>query len=128
MLIKGSTLKVVDNSGPIIVKVIHLYTKKKFGNLSDLVLLTVKSYSMKKKFSSKIKINKKGSLVKGLICQVVSKIKRFDGTILRFSQNACILLSKNFSPIGTRFLSGSALELNYNSLSTRFLTMFPFVL
>lgn len=49
MIIKGTKLAVVDNSGPLIVKTIHLYSKTKFATLSNLILLTVKSYSLKKK-------------------------------------------------------------------------------
>lgn len=58
------------------------------------------------------------------ICQAVvvrtrAPLRRKDGSVVRFDDNACVLINKNGEPLGTRISSVVAKELkdlNYNKI------------
>jgi len=49
MIIIGTILKASDNAGARLVKCIHVYKRKKYGSIGDLILVVVKTYNPKKK-------------------------------------------------------------------------------
>ena len=54
---------------------------------------------------------KKGQVVKAVIVRTASKIRRADGSYLRFDSNAAVLIDKDKNPIGTRIFGPVAREL-----------------
>jgi large subunit ribosomal protein L14 len=54
---------------------------------------------------------KKGQVVKAVIVRTASKIRRPDGSYLRFDSNAAVLIDKDKNPIGTRIFGPVAREL-----------------
>jgi len=96
MIQVGSLLNVVDNSGAkkaCCIKILEGSSKKKYGEIGDLILVVVKTLRLNK---AKVKV-KKGEIIKGLI--VRSKFFKND---IRFQENSVVLLNKQFKTIGTR--------------------------
>lgn len=105
MLQKESILKVADNSGAKIVKIIGiLYSKKKYFSIGDIIKITVKEKNKKS-------IIKKGKISKALIIRVKKKIKRVDGSYISFNDNACILLNSKNVMRGSRIIGPVAREI-----------------
>ena len=106
MIQQESRLKVADNSGAREVSVIRVLggSKRKFGNIGDTVVVTVK------------KAIPNGTVEKGKVCKAVvvrSKfgLKREDGSYIKFDDNACVIIKDDKSPVGTRVLGPVAREL-----------------
>ena len=106
MIQQESRLKVADNSGAREVSVIRVLggSKRKFGNIGDTVVVTVK------------KAIPNGTVEKGKVCKAVvvrSKfgLKREDGSYIKFDDNACVIITDDKSPVGTRVFGPVAREL-----------------
>ena len=54
---------------------------------------------------------KKGQVVKAVVVRTAAKIRRPDGSYLRFDDNAAVLIDKDKNPIGTRIFGPVAREL-----------------
>ena len=97
MIQQETRLKVADNSGARELLVIRVLggSKVKYGNIGDIVVGTVK----------------KGKVVKAVIVRSVEGVRRADGSLIKFGDNACVLIKDDKSPIGTRVLGPVAREL-----------------
>lgn len=106
MLMQESRLKVADNSGARELLVIRCVggSHRKYANIGDVVVGTVKKAIP----NSNIK---KGKVVKAVIVRSVDGVRRKDGSYIKFSDNACVLIKDDKSPIGTRVLGPVAREL-----------------
>ena len=54
---------------------------------------------------------KKGQVVKAVVVRTAAKIRRPDGSYLRFDKNAAVLIAKDKNPVGTRIFGPVAREL-----------------
>ncbi len=106
MVMQESRLNVADNSGARELLVIRVMggSKVKYGNIGDVVVGTVKKAIP----NSPIK---KGKVVKAVIVRTVDGVRRADGSYIKFSDNACVLIKDDKSPVGTRVLGPVAREL-----------------
>jgi len=106
MVMQESRLKVADNSGARELLVIRVLggSKVKYGNIGDIVVGTVKKAIPNSPM-------KKGKVVKAVIVRSVEGVRRQDGSYIKFSDNACVLIKEDKSPIGTRVLGPVAREL-----------------
>ena len=106
MVMQESRLNVADNSGARELLVIRVMggSKVKYGNIGDVVVGTVKKAIP----NSPIK---KGKVVKAVIVRTVEGVRRSDGSYIKFSDNACVLIKDDKSPVGTRVLGPVAREL-----------------
>ncbi len=106
MIQQETRLKVADNSGAREILVIRVNggSKVKYGNIGDVVTGTVKKAIP----NSNIK---EGKVVKAVIVRSVQGVRRSDGSYISFSDNACVLIKDDKSPIGTRVLGPVAREL-----------------
>ena len=106
MVMQESRLKVADNSGARELLVIRCVggSHRKTANIGDVVVGTVKKAIP----NSNIK---KGKVVKAVIVRSVEGVRRKDGSYIKFSDNACVLIKDDKSPIGTRVLGPVAREL-----------------
>ncbi len=106
MVQQESKLKVADNTGARELLVIRVLggSKKKFGNIGDIVIGTVKKAIP----NSGIK---KGKVVKAVIVRSVQGVKRKDGSYIKFDDNACVIIKDDKTPVGTRVLGPVAREL-----------------
>jgi large subunit ribosomal protein L14 len=106
MIQQESRLSVADNSGAKEVLVIRVLggTRKKYASVGDKIVVTVKSALS----SSNIK---KGTVSKAVIVRTKKEIRRSDGSYIRFSDNAAVLLNASDEPRGTRIFGPVAREL-----------------
>ena len=110
MIQQESRLKVADNSGAREVSVIRVLggSKRKFGNIGDTVVVTVK------------KAIPNGTVQAGQVCKAVvvrSKfgLRREDGSYIKFDDNACVIIRDDKSPVGPRVFGPVARELRDNN-------------
>ena len=106
MIQQESRLSVADNSGAKEVLVIRVLggTGKRYASIGDKVVVTVKSAIS----SSNMK---KGTVSKAVVVRTKKEVKRADGSYIRFSDNAAVLLNNNDEPRGTRIFGPVAREL-----------------
>ena len=105
MLQKESYLEVADNSGAKALQCIHIIggTRKRYAYLGDTIKCAVKK-------AIPGGMVKKGDVVEAVIVRTRKEFRRADGSYIRFSENAAVIL-KNGEPIGTRIFGPIAREL-----------------
>ncbi len=92
-------LKVADNTGVRQLMVIQIYggSRRRFGHVGDVLGCVVKKALPHTQY-------KKGDKVKVVLVRSKKEMKRPDGTYLRFSDNAGVIIDnpENKNPVGTR--------------------------
>ena len=106
MIQEQSRLKIVDNTGAQEIMVIRVLggSNRRYGYLGDIVIASVK----KAVPNSPIK---KGDIVKAVIVRTKKEYKRKDGTVIRFDDNAAVIIDPAGEPKGTRVFGPVAKEL-----------------
>jgi large subunit ribosomal protein L14 len=107
MLQERSVLNIADNSGALKVMLFAVNGKNNQYSVGvgSIVMGSVKKSSPNAKV-------KKGQKVHVLIVRTKAKINRKDGSSIRFSDNAAIVINKaNGEPVGTRVFGPVAREL-----------------
>lgn len=101
-----SRLKVADNSGARVIRVIQVTgsSGRRYAGLGDIVVASVKDAIP----NSNVK---KGDVVKAVIVRMRRDTQRPDGTTIRFDSNAAVLLNNQLEPRGTRIFGPVAREL-----------------
>ena len=107
MIQHRSILKVADNSGAKSLMVIHIFggSKRKFGFLGDVLNCVVREASPTGQV-------KDSEIVKVVLIRSRKEYKRADGSYIRFSDNAGVLIDnvKDKNPRGTRIFGPVARE------------------
>ncbi|AOG60813.1 50S ribosomal protein L14 [Spiroplasma helicoides] len=105
MIQNESRLKIADNSGAKEILVIRNLggSVRKFTNIGDIVVATVKQ-------ATPGGAVKKGQVVKAVIVRTVRGLRRPDGTYIKFSENAAVIVKDDKSPRGTRIFGPIARE------------------
>ena len=105
MIQELSKLKVADNSGAKELRVIRNLggSKKKFSSIGDIVVASVIS-------ATPGAVIKKGQVVKAVIVRTTRELRRNDGTYIKFSENAAVLVREDKNPRGTRIFGPIARE------------------
>ncbi len=108
MIQHRSILKVADNSGAKSLMVIQIYGgfKRKFGFLGDVLNCVVKDAEPNGQV-------KESEMVKVVLVRAKKEHKRIDGSYIRFSDNAGVLIdnAKDKNPRGTRIFGPIAREI-----------------
>ena len=91
-------LKINDNSGIKIGQCIKIY-KKRFGQIGDTILISVKKLRLNQKKRVKIV---KGDLFKALVIHTRYQKKSTIGNMIKFDKNCIIILNNQNKPLGTR--------------------------
>ncbi|MFA6755297.1 MAG: 50S ribosomal protein L14 [Bacilli bacterium] len=101
-----TNLVVADNSGARIVRVFRLYggSHRKSCGVGDIVLCAVKDAMPNGKV-------KKSDIVKAVIVRTAYPIQRKDGSVIKFDDNACVIINEDKTPVGTRVFGPVAREL-----------------
>lgn len=107
MIIEGSLLLVADNSGAKRVKCIKVLggSRKKRATIGDLITVSARVADPNSKNV------KEGEVYLAVVVQVAQKVRRKDGSWLKFSKNFAVLINKQHEPIGTRVLQAVPREL-----------------
>jgi len=107
MIQHRTMLKVADNSGARKLMVIHIFggSKRKFGYLGDVLNCVVKDAIPTGQV-------KDGEIVKAVLVRAHKEHKRKDGSYIRFSDNAAVVIDnpKDKNPRGTRIFGPIARE------------------
>ena len=113
MIIPGTVLNVVDNTGILKARCIKIYgdTKKACAKIGDVILVVVETYTLKRGFLLDKK--KKDRFLKGkkhraLVIRIKQNYKRNYGVFIRFSDNAIIIINKRKMPLSKK-ISGPVL-------------------
>lgn len=105
MIQMQSILEVADNSGAkSLLTITVLGQAKRIARVGDIVTCAVQEAIPEGSV-------KKGQRVKAVIVRTVAKIRRSDGSYLKFDENAAVLIDKENNPIGTRIFGPVAREL-----------------
>jgi len=104
-----SRLKVADNSGAREILTIKVLggSKRRYAGIGDVIVATVKQ-------ATPGGVVKKGDVVKAVIVRTKSRVRRVDGSYIRFDENAAVLIRDDKSPQGTRIFGPVARELRDN--------------
>src|SRR3989339_1019500 len=113
MIQPRSMLRVADNPGARIIQVINVPggTRKRYGQLGDIVVAAVKKAEPRK-------LVKKHDKVKAVIIRQHKEFKRADGSYIRFDDNAAVILGDGKEPKGSRILGPTAKELKEKGFGT----------
>ncbi|ARU41165.1 50S ribosomal protein L14 [Armatimonadetes bacterium Uphvl-Ar1] len=106
MIQQFSRLKVADNSGAREVMCIRVLkgSQPRYGGIGDVIVCSVKSATPNMPI-------KKGEVIKAVIVRTRKSVRRQDGSMLRFDDNACVVINPNGEPKGTRIFGPVAREL-----------------
>lgn len=105
MIQMQTSLEVADNSGAKrIVAITVLGQKRKYARIGDIVTASVKEAIPNGGV-------KKGEVVKAVIVRTATKIRRPDGSYLRFDKSAAVIVDAQKNPKGTRIFGPVAREL-----------------
>lgn len=107
MVQKGTNLKVADNSGARIAKLIGIpgASRRRYATVGDIVVVAVQKALPNSGM-------KRHEVMKAVIVRTHKEIRRKDGTYLRFDDNAVVIIDlKNKAPKGTRIFGPVAREL-----------------
>jgi len=107
MIQHRSMIAVADNTGAkklMCIRVLGGY-KKRYARIGDIVTCSVKEAVPRG-------MVKKGEVVHAVLVRSRKEVRRKDGTYIRFSENAAVIIdTKNNEPKGTRIFGPIAREL-----------------
>tara|TARA_B100000989_G_scaffold299027_1_gene292153 strand:+ start:5376 stop:5723 length:348 start_codon:yes stop_codon:yes gene_type:complete len=98
-----SMLDVADNSGARQVMCIKVL-KGRYASIGDVIKISVKEAIPRGKV-------KKGDVLYAVIVRTKKGVRRNDGSVIRFDNNAAVLLNAQYQPIGTRIFGPVTREL-----------------
>ena len=106
MIQTQSYLEVADNSGERRVMCIKVLggSKRRYARVGDLIKVTVKEAIPRGKV-------KKGQVMTAVVVRTRKGVRRPDGSLIKFDDNAAVLLNNNQAPIGTRIFGPVTREL-----------------
>lgn len=105
MLILRSKLDVADNTGARKAAMINVIGKATdTAHIGDVITCNVKE-------ASPGGAVKKGDVVRAVVVRTKKDIRRPDGSVLRFDNNAVVIIDKDMNPRGTRIFGPVAREL-----------------
>ncbi len=106
MIQMQTRLNVADNSGAKEVMCIKVLggSKKRYARIGDIIVVSIKDALP----NSKVK---KGDVAKAVVVRTVHKLRRSDGSYIRFDDNSAVLINAAKEPIGTRIFGPVAREL-----------------
>ena len=99
-------LDVADNSGARRVMCIKVFggTRRRYAGIGDMIKITVKEAIPRGKV-------KKGEVLDAIVVRTRKGVRRQDGSLIRFDENAVVLLNAQKQPIGTRVFGPITREL-----------------
>jgi large subunit ribosomal protein L14 len=106
MIQTESYLDVADNSGARRVMCIKVLggSKRRYARVGDVIKVTVKEAIPRGKV-------KKGQVLNAVVVRTKKGVRRQDGSLIRFDDNAAVLLNQQLAPIGTRIFGPVTREL-----------------
>ena len=106
MIQMQSNLNVADNSGARRVQCIKVLggSKRRYAGVGDIIKISVKEAIP----NSRVK---KGDVYHAVVVRTIHGGRRGDGSLIRFDNNAAVLLNAQYQPVGTRIFGPVTREL-----------------
>jgi len=106
MIQTQSYLEVADNSGARRVMCIKVLggSHRRYARVGDIIKVTVKEAIPRGKV-------KKGQVMNAVVVRTKKGVRRADGSLIKFDDNAAVLLNQALAPIGTRIFGPVPREL-----------------
>jgi large subunit ribosomal protein L14 len=106
MIQEYSKLNVADNSGARIVQCFRILggTRRRYARIGDIIVVSVKD-------AIPGAAVKKSEVVKAVVVRTTRETRRKDGSYIRFSDNAAVIINDQNEPRGTRIFGPVAREL-----------------
>ena len=122
MIQMQSRLDVADNTGARSVMCIKVLggSKRRYAGIGDIIKVTVKDAAPRGRV-------KKGDVYNAVVVRTAKGVRRPDGSLVKFDNNAAVLLNNKLEPIGTRIFGPVTRDLRSErfmkivSLATEFL-------
>jgi large subunit ribosomal protein L14 len=108
-MIQGFTrLAIADNTGAKEIMCIKVLggSKRRYATIGDVIVASVKKAIPTAKV-------KKGQVVKAVIVRTRKEIQRENGSLIRFDENAAVILDGKNEPLGTRIFGPVGREVRY---------------
>ena len=101
-----SVLQVADNSGARKVTCIRVLggSRRRYARVGDTIVVSVKDAIPRGRV-------KKGEVLKAVVVRTAHGVRRTDGSLIRFDNNAAVLINNQNEPIGTRIFGPVTREL-----------------
>jgi large subunit ribosomal protein L14 len=99
-------LNVADNSGARRVQCIKVLggSKRRYAGVGDIIKISIKEAIP----NSRVK---KGDVYNAVVVRTKHGVRRGDGSLIRFDNNAAVLLNAQYQPVGTRIFGPVTREL-----------------
>ena len=106
MIQMQTVLDVADNTGARSVMCIKVLggSKRRYASVGDVIKVTVKDAAPRGRV-------KKGEIYNAVVVRTAAGVRRPDGSVIKFDNNAAVLLTVKLEPIGTRIFGPVTREL-----------------
>ena len=106
MIQMQTTLNAADNSGAREVQCIKVLggSRRRYAQIGDVIKVSVKEAIPRGRV-------KKGEVYNAVVVRSAKGVRRADGSVIRFDNNAAVLLNNKLEPVGTRIFGPVTREL-----------------
>ncbi|HEY8228991.1 MAG TPA: 50S ribosomal protein L14 [Rhodanobacteraceae bacterium] len=106
MIQMQSMLAAADNSGARELMCIKVLggSKRRYASVGDVIKVSIREAIPRSKV-------KKGEVYNAVVVRTAKGVRRPDGSVIRFDDNAAVLLNAKLEPIGTRIFGPVTREL-----------------
>ncbi|MBL8498292.1 50S ribosomal protein L14 [Nitrosomonas sp. JL21] len=122
MIQMQSILRVADNTGARSIMCIKVLggSKRQYAHIGDIVKVSIKDAAPRGRV-------KKGEVYNAVVVRTAKGVRRIDGSLIKFDENAAVLLNNKLEPIGTRIFGPVTRELR-NARFMKIVSLAPEVL
>ncbi|MEI2657448.1 MAG: 50S ribosomal protein L14 [Nitrosomonas sp.] len=122
MIQMQSILRVADNTGARSIMCIKVLggSKRQYASIGDIIKVSIKDAAPRGRV-------KKGDVYNAVVVRTAKGVRRIDGSLLKFDENAAVLLNNKLEPIGTRIFGPVTRELR-NARFMKIVSLAPEVL
>ncbi|KAL1305655.1 hypothetical protein AAFC00_007249 [Neodothiora populina] len=104
-----SMINCIDNSGAAVVECVRVLKMKRHAKIGDRIIVVVQKQrnfgpesgggGVSVSAANKVR---RGDIRHAVVVRTAKKYQREDGSVVKFDDNACVLINKGGEPIGTR--------------------------
>ncbi len=122
MIQTETMLDIADNSGARRVQCIKVLggSRRRYAGIGDVIKVAVKEAIPRGRV-------RKGQVMDAVVVRTKKGVRRTDGSVIRFDQNAAVLLTPQLQPVGTRIFGPVTRELRSENFM-RIVSLAPEVL
>ncbi|KAH9844728.1 54S ribosomal protein L38, mitochondrial [Teratosphaeria destructans] len=103
-------LNVIDNSGAAIAECVKVLKMKRAAKVGDRIIVVVqrqRNFGPESGPGGSVSVSaankvRRGDIRHAVVVRTAKKYQRPDGSVVKFDDNACVLINKGGEPIGSR--------------------------